>query len=190
MTNREDFEGGTPLEGGPEEARQEAEGLEPETVELQTAVRERDEMQARWQRAQADYQNLKRRTASEVEGAIRRSLEGLLHGLLLVLDHLELALMSPAESEDAESLAQGVRLTRDQFLNTLRGEGVEPVASEGAFDPNVHEAVATVETDDCEPGTIVDCLRKGYTWNGQVLRPAHVRVSRAPQATGAERAGD
>ena len=165
-------------------------GLDPEASELDTAARERDEMQARWQRAQADYQNLKRRTASEVEGAVRRSLEDLLQGMLLVLDHLELALNTPTTSEDAEALAQGVRLTRDQFLSSLRAQGVEPVPIEGEFDPNVHEAVATVETEELAAGSVVDCLRRGYTWNGQVLRAAQVRVARAPQATGAEDASE
>jgi molecular chaperone GrpE len=142
---------------------------------------ERDDYLARWQRAAADYQNLKRRSASEVEGAVRRSLESLLAGLLLVVDHLDLALSAQVHSEDARSLAEGVRLTRDQLLGTLRQEGVEPIIDGGAFDTRLHEAVATVEQADREPGQIVDTLRRGYTWRGQVLRAAHVRVSRAPE---------
>lgn len=145
---------------------------------------ERDDYLARWQRAAADYQNLKRRSASEVENAVRRSLEGLLNGLLLVVDHLDLALSARGSGEDARALAEGVRLTRDQLLGTLRQEGVEPTPEGGAFDPRLHEAVATVERDDFEPGQVVDTLRRGYTWRGQVLRAAHVRVSRAPQAPG------
>jgi molecular chaperone GrpE len=142
---------------------------------------ERDDYLARWQRAAADYQNLKRRSAAEVEGAVRRSLEGLLSGLLLVVDHLELALSSKLESDDARALAEGVRLTRDQLLGTLRQEGVEPIAEGGAFDTGLHEAVAMVERDDLEPGQVVDTLRRGYTWRGQVLRAAQVRVSRSPE---------
>lgn len=146
-----------------------------------TLAAERDDYLARWQRAAADYQNLKRRSAAEVEAAVRRSLESLLAGLLLVVDHLDLALSSPLESDDARSLAEGVRLTRDQLLGTLRQEGVEPTAEGGPFDTRLHEAVATVERDDVEPGQVVDTLRRGYTWRGQVLRAAHVRVSRAPE---------
>jgi molecular chaperone GrpE len=149
--------------------------------------RERDEYLARWQRAQADYQNLKRRSAAEVEGAVRRSLEGLFAGLLLVLDHLELALASPARSDDAQTLARGVELTRDQLLGVLRQQGVEPITEAEQFDPTLHEAVATVETDQVAPGAVVDTLRRGYTWSGQVLRYAHVRVARAPhEAEGTE----
>ncbi len=158
--------------------------------ELESLRRERDDFLARWQRAAADYQNLKRRSAHEVEGAVRRSLEQLLAGLLLVLDHLELALSAPVESEDAKALAQGVRLTREQLLNVLRKEGVEPVRPDGGpFDPSLHEAVATVERDDLEPGSVVEVVRPGYTWRGQVLRSAHVRVARAPASSGSPPAG-
>jgi molecular chaperone GrpE len=146
-----------------------------------TLAAERDDYLARWQRAAADYQNLKRRSAAEVEGAVRRSLESLLSGLLLVVDHLDLALSSPLESDDARALAEGVRLTRDQLLGTLRQEGVEPTPEGGTFDTRLHEAVATLERDDMQPGQVVDTLRRGYTWRGQVLRAAHVRVSRAAE---------
>ncbi len=146
-----------------------------------TLQRERDEYLTRWQRATADYQNLKRRTTADVEAAVRRSLESLLSGMLLVVDHLELALSSPAESDDARALARGVELTRDQVLHTLRQEGVEPMPDHDDFDPTLHEAVATVETDEVAPGKVVDTLRRGYTWRGQALRFAHVRVARAPQ---------
>jgi len=158
----------------------ENEGAAPDASAL---AAERDDYLARWQRAAADYQNLKRRSAAEVEGAVRRSLESLLSGLLLVVDHLDLALSSPLESDDARALAEGVRLTRDQLLGTLRQEGVEPTPEGGAFDTRLHEAVATLERDDMQPGQVVDTLRRGYTWRGQVLRAAHVRVSRAPEQT-------
>lgn len=164
--------------------------MAPEAEDLETLTRERDELLARFQRAQADYQNLKRRMATEVEGAVRRSLEGLLESLLLVVDHLELALAAPAESEDARALTQGVRLTCDQLLRSLAAEGVEPIATEGTFDPNLHEAVATLETGEVEPGQVVDSLRRGYTWRGQVLRAAHVRVARAPEPATPEANGE
>jgi molecular chaperone GrpE len=147
---------------------------------LESAARERDEYLARWQRATADYQNLRRRTASDVDAAVRRSLESLLSGMCLVIDHLELALRSPATGDEARALARGVELTLSQMLALLRQEGVEPVPSSGDFDPALHEAVATVESDELPPGRIVDTLRKGYTWRGQVLRHAHVRVAREP----------
>jgi molecular chaperone GrpE len=161
-----------------------------ETTAVESLARERDEYLARWQRAAADYQNLRRRSASEVENAVRRSLETLLNGMALAIDHLELALKSPATTDEARALARGVELTLSQMLALLRQEGVEPIDSSGEFDPSLHQAVATVETDEVPAGRIVDTLRKGYSWRGQVLRAAHVRVARAPQGSRPEDGGE
>ena len=157
--------------------------------------RQRDDYLARWQRAAADYKNLRRRTGEDVEAAIRRTMTPLLENLLLVLDHLDMALTTPVESDDASALAQGVRLTRDQFLKGLQQGGVESIPEEGPFDPDLHEAVATVVTDEVEPGTVIETVRRGFTWRGIVLRHSHVKVARADdggaEATvGSSEAGD
>jgi molecular chaperone GrpE len=149
--------------------------------------RERDDYLARWQRAAADYKNLRRRAGEDVEATVRRTMTPLLENLLLVLDHLDMALTTPVDSDDAAALAQGVRLTRDQFLKVLQGEGVEVIRDEGLFDPDLHEAVATVDTDEVEPGTVVETVRRGFTWRGIVLRHSHVKVARSPEAEGAAR---
>jgi molecular chaperone GrpE len=158
---------------------------EQETVEeLHEKLAEAEE---RWQRARADYQNLKRRTQSDFEALLRRQVQPMLESLLLVVDHLEMALAIEAESPDAKSLAEGVRLTRDQLVRALEDEGVHPVAESGPFDPAVHQAVAMVEGSEEEPGQIVQTIRRGYTWNGIVLRPGQVRVAAAE--SGAQAAG-
>jgi molecular chaperone GrpE len=141
-------------------------------------ARERDEYLARWQRAAADYKNLRRRTADEIEAAVRRAMLPLFSSLLLVLDHLDLALQAKSESPDARSLATGVKLTRDQLLQALQQQGVEPFEATGAFDPARHEAVSTRVERGHEPGAILELVRRGYTWRGQVLRHAHVVVAR------------
>ena len=141
--------------------------------------RQRDDYLARWQRATADYKNLRRRTGEDIEAAMRRTMTPLLENLLLVLDHLDLALTTPIDSDDAAALAEGVKLTRDQFLKSLQQEGVESIPAGGPFDPDLHEAVATVETDEVEPGTVVETVRRGFTWRGIVLRHSHVKVARS-----------
>jgi molecular chaperone GrpE len=141
-----------------------------------------EDLRARLMRAQADYQNQRRRTLTDVDNAVQRSMQGIFGGLLLVLDHLELALRTPVASDDARTLAGGVRLTRDQVLQLLRQHEIEPMPPAERFDPTRHEAVATVESTGLEPGSIVDTVRQGYTWRGRVLRAAHVRVARAPAA--------
>jgi molecular chaperone GrpE len=159
-----------------------SEDTDTEETELEGLVRERDDYLARWQRAAADYKNLQRRSRDDVEAAVRRTMMPLLENLLLVLDHLDLALTTKVESDDASALAEGVRLTRDQFLQGLQQEGVEPIPDGGAFDPAVHEAVAAVEVEDAEEGSVVATVRRGFTWRGLVLRHAHVKVARGPSA--------
>ncbi|HVS08492.1 MAG TPA: nucleotide exchange factor GrpE, partial [Planctomycetota bacterium] len=152
--------------------------------------RERDESLARLQRAQADYANLRRRAQADLDSALQRSLRPLLESLLLVVDHLDMALAAPQESDESRNLARGVRLTRDQLLRALAQEGVQPIPQSGRFDPALHDAVATEGRDDLEPGTVVGTVRPGYTWRGQVLRHAHVKVARERNAGAGERAGD
>jgi molecular chaperone GrpE len=167
-----------------------SESLESPEDQLERAERERDESLARLQRAQADYANLRRRAQIDLDSALQRSLRPLLEGLLLVVDHLDLALAAPQESDESRNLARGVRLTRDQLLRALAQEGVQPIPQSGRFDPALHEAVATEERDDLEPGTVVETVRPGYTWRGQVLRHAHVKVARERSGTAGKRARD
>ena len=140
-----------------------------------------EELRSKWLRAQADYQNLKRRQLSDIEAALRRSQSSLLENLLIVLDHLDMALASPTETEEGKNLAMGVRLTRDQLVQCLEREEVVAIDTDGPFDPEVHQAVATLELEGAEPGTILEVTRPGWSHRGQVLRPAQVKVAAGPE---------
>lgn len=176
-------------ESQPGEAAGAADAIPPEAgsaEELAQALadvtRERDEHLARWQRAQADFQNLRRRTQSDIDNAVRRSQQGLLEGLLLALDQLELALAATREGEAAELLARGVEMTRTSLLHTLSQAGVAPMSEvkRGTrFDPARHEAVTSLPAPDVEPGSVIEVLRVGYSWGEMVLRPAQVIVAAA-----------
>jgi molecular chaperone GrpE len=150
----------------------------PEDEEpLARAERERDEYLASWQRAQADYQNLKRRTFQDIQAAVRREQTLLLGDFLQVLDYLDMALASPCEHQDARNLLVGVQMTRDQLWGVLERLGVAPIATDGAFEPERHPALATVATDDVPPGEIVAVVRTGFMLGDAVLRHAHVKVA-------------
>ena len=151
---------------------------------LARLTRERDEYLALWQRAQADYQNQRRRAAAENEAQVRAALEPLLEDLLLVADHLDMALASPAHSEEAKNLALGVDLVRQQLRGLLDRAGVSAVPAEGAFDASRHQAVQSEARADLEPGQCLATIRKGYLWRGRVLRFAQVKVSTAPPQGG------
>lgn len=157
---------------------------ERDEPELDKALREREEYLANWQRAKADYQNLRRRTLADIEAAVRRELIPLLESTLQVYDNLELALRTECSSKDAENLMVGVRMTRDQMASMLEANEVAPISTDGAFDPNLHQAVSTIPTAEHEPGKVLEVVRSGWTFRDQVLRPAHVKVSAAPADEG------
>ncbi|MEO0651476.1 MAG: nucleotide exchange factor GrpE [Planctomycetota bacterium] len=158
-----------------------AEDLDP----VEALQRELEETVGKWQRAQADYQNLKRRTQTDVENRLRRTMEPLLRNLLLVLDHLDMALMSPTESQDAKNLAIGVDMVRKQMITALEESEVEAIEDGGAFDPELHQAIGEVDAPDHEPGAIVETTRRGYRWRGKALRHSEVRVARTSEDSSA-----
>jgi molecular chaperone GrpE len=149
--------------------------------------RERDELRAQWQRAQADYQNLRRRLQSDIDAAVLRAKTPLYDSLLLVLDYLDMALATPCTTRECQSLLAGVEMTRDTLLRALEKENVRAVPENGAFDAAVHQAVERVETSERPAGELIEVLRRGYLAGNQVLRPAQVKVAVEPSSGGAAR---
>jgi molecular chaperone GrpE len=140
------------------------------------------DLESRWLRAQADYQNVRRRAQQELESALLHTLQPLLDELLLVKDYLDMALAQPPEGAEAKALAAGVDMTRAKLVQALTTVDVHVVPTDGAFDPAVHEAAESRPIADAEPGTILATLRPGYTWQGRILRPARVAVAAAPES--------
>lgn len=141
-----------------------------------------EDLQNRWMRAQADYQNLRRRSAAELEDSLLRQMQPLLGELLLVLDYLDLALQSPATTEEAKNLAAGVQMTRAKLAQVLESADVKRIDATGSFDPALHEASRSEPTSEVPPNTIVSTVRPGFTWQGRILRPARVVVAAAPES--------
>ena len=175
-------------EGEGEEVPKENPAGDGTAAALADLMRERDDAIARALRAQADFQNLRRRTQSDIDSAVRRSQQSLLEGILLSIDQLELALSAPRSGEAAAQLARGVEMTRAELLRTLAQAGVQPMSRLGhgdPFDPARHQAVASLATDEREPGTIIEIVRLGYSWGDLVLRPAQVIVASATEQSAA-----
>jgi len=143
------------------------------------------DLEARWLRAQADYQNLRRRAQQELDSSLFRVLQPLLDELLLVADYLDMALAAPAKSPESKALAAGVELTRSKLAQALELAEVRVVPTSGSFDPALHEAGETRVVPDKAAGTILATTRAGYTWQGRILRPARVVVAAAPEGAGA-----
>jgi molecular chaperone GrpE len=140
------------------------------------AERERDEYLDLARRAQADFENYRKRAAREAAAAGERAKSGLVRELLPIVDNLERALASAGQGE--QHLAEGVRLVHSELVAVLERNGVEQFDPAGErFDPAEHEALSTRGQDGAEPGVVLDVVEKGYRANGTVLRPARVVVS-------------
>jgi molecular chaperone GrpE len=156
------------------EEKEEAAGSDDDPVA--TLERERDEYLDLARRAQADFENYRKRAAKEAAAAGQRAKSGLVRELLPVVDNLERALASA--KEDEEHLAEGVRLVHSELIAVLERNGVEQFDPRGErFDPGEHEALSMRSEDGAESGTVLDVVEKGYRANGSVLRPARVVVS-------------
>ncbi|MBI5364811.1 MAG: nucleotide exchange factor GrpE [Planctomycetes bacterium] len=154
-------------------------GTDARAAELEN---ERYEAVALFQRATADYQNLRRRLSSDIDAAVARAKKPLHQELLLVLDYLDMALATPCTTPEGKNLLAGVTMTRTQLAGLLEREGIQAVPEKKTFDPALHQAVERVETKDVPAGTILATLRRGYTVGGQILRAAQVKVAVEPNA--------
>ena len=137
-------------------------------------------------RAKAEMENLRRRSAREVENAHKFALEKFSKALIPVFESLEKAESSKGEATDAESAAavlEGVSLSLKLFKDTLEKQGVSQIDPHGEpFDPNLHEAVAMVPMPSAEPNSIIEVIRKGFDLNGRLIQAAQVVVAKAEDA--------
>jgi molecular chaperone GrpE len=148
------------------------------SAERDQLAAEKAELQDRLLRAQAEFQNLRKRTERErVELFEYASMEAV-RVLLPVLDDFERAMKS--DSSDKE-YAAGIELIYNRFFETLKKLGLEPMDSQGKpFDPQIHHAVDMVETDQAPDHTVIDEFQRGYNFKGRLLRPAMVKVAVQP----------
>jgi molecular chaperone GrpE len=154
---------------------EETEAIEAEDP-LARAQRERDEYLDLARRAQADFENYRKRAAKEAAAAGERAKSGLVRELLPIVDNLERALASAGQGE--QHLAEGVLLVHSELIAVLERNGVQQFDPVGErFDPAEHEALSMRDQDGAESGLVLDVVEKGYRTNGTILRPARVVVS-------------
>ncbi|MDW8106465.1 MAG: nucleotide exchange factor GrpE [Armatimonadota bacterium] len=154
------------------------EQLQARVAELEQAYEEQRNL---YLRALADFQNYRRRQQEEMERQRALLLESLMEELLPILDNFERALQAAEATRDLEPLLEGVRLTERQIKALLSRYDIHPIEAVGQpFDPNLHEAIQRVETDDYEDGIVIDEVERGYRMGERVLRPSRVIVARRP----------
>ena len=164
-----------------EEAAEPQEEAEPEADEITEAEAARAEAAAnydRYVRAVAELDNYRKRTVRMRTEARDETLRDVLLQVAPVLDNLRRALRQ--ETQEVDSLKQGIELICGQFNDVLKGYGLAEIESVGQpFDPEVHEALAEVPDEEHPPGTVIEEMEKGYKLNDKVVRYARVVVSKA-----------
>jgi len=138
------------------------------------------ELEDRLLRVAADFDNYKKRVARERDEYVAHANERLLKELLPILDDLERALDAVGQHEEA-TVEDGVRLVHRSLAALLEKNGVREIATEGMFDPHVHEALLS-QPSESEEGSVIDVVQKGYTLGDRVVRPARVVIAAAAPA--------
>lgn len=143
---------------------------------LAAKEKEAKENYDRYVRTLADLDNFKKRAAREKADTLKYGKEEIIKDILPFLDSLDRAL-EHADSSDAQTFKEGIALMQDQLLCCLKKHGVERIESAGAsFDPNIHEALMQVESEQHANNQIVQEMEKGYLLNGRLVRPSRVCV--------------
>lgn len=126
----------------------------------------------------AEFDNFRKRTIKEKSDIIRNAAETVLKGLLPIVDDFERGLAALESTDDTDAAKQGMQLIYNKLIKYLEQNGVKPIESTGTdFNPDLHEAIAMVPTDDeTKKGKVIDTPTKGYTINDKVLRYAKVAV--------------
>ena len=156
-------------------SRKEIDKEDPKLRELENKVAE---LTIGWQRTQADFLNFKKQSAEEKARICRAANSDLIYSLLPVLDNFQLAAKHVPEEMANNSWAQGIKQIEKQFEDILLSAGLERIDSVGkVFDPALHEAIDYIESDKPED-EIVEEVLSGYKYDGDVLRPARVKVAK------------
>ncbi|SFV58680.1 Heat shock protein GrpE [hydrothermal vent metagenome] len=149
--------------------------------ELEKLQSELDELKDKYARVYADFDNVKKRLEKEKYQAIEYANEKFAKDMIPVLDSLEGALKAAEGEAGCEDLLakmkEGIELTYKLFLTNLEKHGVEKVSHEEPFDPNIHNAVQSVDHEEIESGEIVQTFQTGYKYKGRPLREAMVVVA-------------
>lgn len=147
-------------------------------AEVQKLKAERDSLLDRLARAQAEFENARRRAAKEQQDFRDYASFDTIKSLLPVLDSFERALQTKSEAAEFRS---GVELISKQLQDALVKLGVRPIPAKGEpFDPRYHEAIEMVESTDAADHEVLEELQRGYKFKDRLLRPAMVKVARNP----------
>ena len=159
----------------------EVDSVESLEKKLEEALSESQQHYDRLLRVSAEFENYKKRSMRDADEFRKYANEALLKDLLHVVDNLERAIASAAESSDSNTcVVEGVQMTLDEIMKIFTKFGVTPVDAAGKpFDPAFHQAIMQQETDEHPDNTVINEMQKGYLLRDRLLRPAMVVVAKA-----------
>jgi molecular chaperone GrpE len=161
---------------------QDTKDLEAELAVLREELAKKDDYQDIALRLQAEFDNFRKRSAKERQEFIKYANEGLILELVGMLDNFERSIKAADQKQDFKLLHQGVDMISKQLHKLLEEKGLKKIKCVGEkFDPNKHEAIEVVESDEAEEGDILEELQSGYMLNEHVMRPALVKVVKSKQ---------
>ncbi|TPH19221.1 nucleotide exchange factor GrpE [Litorilituus lipolyticus] len=133
-------------------------------------------------RAKAEVDNVRRRSAQDVEKARKFALEKFAGEMLTTVDNLERALQSiDKDDESNKAVIEGIELTLQGLISSLEKFAIKAIdPQDQPFNPDQHQAMTMQEVPDVAPNTVIAVMQKGYELNGRLIRPAMVMVSKAP----------
>jgi molecular chaperone GrpE len=151
-------------------------------AEREQLAQQNAELQSRYLRLQADFENYRKRTERERMEFAEYAGEQTVRELLPILDDFERALDAASNHGTvSDEFVRGLELIYTRMMDTLKKQGLEPIDTEGAmFDPHQHQGVQRIESDEHEEGAIVRELQRGYNFKGRLLRPSMVQVAVKP----------
>ena len=161
------------------EEKQESGCCDDLNKKLEECNKKASEYLAGWQRERADFLNYKKEEMERITGLVGYAAQELVIRMLPILDNLDLAEKKLPEDLRKDENVKGLLLVKNQISEFLKSQGIEEIKSMGEkFDPKLHEVIEEVEVKDKEKGIIVEEIQKGYKINGELLRPARVRITK------------
>ncbi len=152
--------------GKPEESKGTGQGAK---------VSEAEDLRDKLLRLAAEFDNYKKRSRSELERAKNEGKAELVKSLLPIIDEFELAVLVASKSKD-ENVSKGIAMVFSNLMDALKSFGMREIPTEGAYDPYRHEIITMMKSDK-DGGSILEVVKKGYTFNGIMLRPASVIIA-------------
>jgi len=151
--------------------------------ELEKAKKLAEENNNKYLRAMADFENFRRRVIREKEDLRKNAAAGMIEELLPIIDNLALGLNAAYNNKEAKNIVDGFKMVYDQLKAILAQNGAKEINPEGGdFDPNLHECVSHVYSNEVDENKVVEVIRVGYALNERLIRPAFVVVSKGKES--------